>query len=66
MAFGSAFVTGNSIYSFGSTDGHSSPIQRLDMATDGTIEGVELIGSQDNLYYFPILFITDADTCVTN
>ena len=70
MAFGSAILDGNSIYSFGITDvlfsTDSGLIQRLDMASDGTIEGVELIGSHEKLFYYPILFITDADTCVTN
>ena len=67
MAFGSAILDGNSIYSFAGKNGDSQyPVERLDMATDGTIEGSELIGTQDGFFRYPVLFITDANTCVTN
>ena len=67
MAYGTAIVNGNSIYNFGGRNSDSQfPIQRLDMATDGTIKGSEHIGAHYGHYYRPILFITDANTCVTN
>jgi len=67
MGRGSAILFENSIYSFGGLNNDLQfPIQRLDMATDGTIEQIELIGAHDDYEPFPILLITDANTCVTH
>ena len=67
MGYGTAVFDGKSLYSFAGQNMDSQfPIQRLDMATDGTIEQIELIGTQDEYLLYPILFFTDANTCVTN
>ena len=70
VSYGSAIINGNSIYSFGGYGRNSFqkfsifPIQRLDMGGDGTIEQIEHIGNQTKIY-FPIMFITDINTCAT-
>ncbi|CBY33468.1 unnamed protein product [Oikopleura dioica] len=67
MGFGSSIKLDNQIYSFGgSGKGGIPPIQRLDLAEDGTIEQIELIGNQDAAFYLPILYIVDAHTCTNN
>jgi len=70
MAFGSSIKVNNQIYLFPGLDGNSDngefPIQRLDLANDSTIEQVELIGNNDEYLIFPILYITDANTCTIN
>jgi hypothetical protein len=69
MSFGTAIIKENCIYSFGglSVDGGSqNPIQRLDLAQDNTIKQVELLGNPTGDFAFPILLITNNDTCVTN
>jgi len=69
MAFGTAIIEDNCIYSFGglSVDGGSqNPIQRIDLAQDNTIEQTELLGSTAGDFAFPILLFTDFDTCVAN
>ncbi|CBY23675.1 unnamed protein product [Oikopleura dioica] len=70
MAFGSSIKVNNQIYLFPGLDGNSDngefPIQRLDLANDSTIEQVELIGNNDEYFMFPILYITDANTCTNN
>jgi len=67
MAFGSSKKVNNQIYLFPGYDGNGEfPIQRLDLAENGTIEQVELIGNNDEYLIFPILYITDANTCTIN
>jgi hypothetical protein len=66
--FGSAIIDGNSVYSFaGWNDAFDSnyPIERLDLAEDGTIERAVHFGDQDQASMHPILFITDVNTCST-
>ena len=64
---GSAIKLHNQIYSFaGNGKGGIYPIQRLDLAEDGTIEQIELIGNQDTAFFWPILYIVDAHTCTNN
>jgi hypothetical protein len=59
-----AMFDGNSVYSFGGySDDSQYPIQRLDMAEDGTIEQIELIGAQTAQFYHPHLFKTENNTC---
>ena len=67
MAYGSSIKVNNQIYLFPGRDGNGEyPIQRIDLEEDGTIEQVELIGNHDELFRFPILYITDANTCTNN
>ena len=57
-------MNGNSVYSFG-YNYIGLPIQRLDLADDGTIEQAVYIGDLDEGSLKPILFITDVNTCST-
>ena len=57
-------MNGNSVYSFG-YNYNGFPIQRLDLADDGTIEQAVHIGDLDEGSFKPILFITDVNTCST-
>ena len=71
MSWGSAILEGNSVYSFGGRAASDEenfiyPVQRIDLAQDGTIEQVELIAEHSSFYENPYLLITDADTCATN
>ena len=64
---GSAIKLHNQIYSFGGRgNGESHPIQRLDLAGDGTVDQIELIGNHDDTFWRPILYIVDANTCTNN
>ena len=69
VSWGSAILQGNSVYSFGGRapsdeENYRFPVQRIDLAQDGTIEQVELIAEQSTFNENPFLLITDADTCV--
>lgn len=60
-AYGSALITGQSIYIFpGQADGRTET-QRLDLHDDNTIEKVTVIENQNNNLAYPILFITERD-----
>ncbi|CBY13541.1 unnamed protein product [Oikopleura dioica] len=64
---GSAIKLHNQIYSFGGRGiGEFHPIQRLDLAGDGTVDQIELIGNHDDTFWRPILYIVDANTCTNN
>ena len=66
MAYGAAIMNGNSVYSFAGFNSIGGyPIQRLDLADDGTIEQAVHIGDLDEGSFRPILFITDVNTCST-
>ena len=62
---GSAIKLHNQIYSFAGL-GESYPIQRLDLAGDGTVDRIELIGNHNKIIWEPVLYIVDADTCTNN
>ena len=70
MSWGSAILEGNSVYIIGGSapsdyfENFELPVQRIDLAQDGTIEQVELIAEQSTFNENPFLLITDADTCV--
>ena len=67
MAFGSSIKLHNQIYSFGGRNGNEEfPIHRLDLAEDGAIDQIDLIGNQDEHFIWPILYIVDANTCTNN
>jgi len=70
VSWGSAILEGNSVYSFGGRTAADTniafPVQRIDLAQDGTVEQVELIAEHGFFYENPYLLITDADTCATN
>ena len=62
---GSALKVGDHVYIFaGSGDNDEYPIQRIDLAEEEQIAGNELIGSHENLFWWPILFETSADYCI--
>ena len=64
---GSAIKLHNQIYSFaGDGIGAEFPIQRLDLAGDGTVDRIELIGNHDRSTWYPFLYIVDANTCTNN
>ena len=65
MAYGAAIMNGNSVYSFAGANLIGFPIERLDLADDGTIEQAVHIGDLDDWSFKPILFITDVNTCST-
>ena len=61
-------MNGNSVYCFagrGDNFAGGFPIERLDLADDGTIEQAVYIGDLDEGSLKPILFITDVNTCST-
>jgi len=62
---GAAIMNGNSVYSFAGANLIGYPIERLDLADDGTIEQAVHIGDLDEGSFKPILFITDVNTCST-
>ena len=72
VSWGSAILEGNSVYIIGGSapsdffENFELPVQRIDLAQDGTIEQVELIAEHTFFYENPYLLITDADTCATN
>merc|ERR1712071_390660 len=70
VSWGSAILEGNSVYSFGGRAAEDAenffPVQRIDLAQDGTVEQVELIAEHSFFHENPYLLITDADTCATN
>merc|ERR1712127_1410 len=64
--YGAAIMNGNSVYSFAGYNAIGGfPIERLDLADDGTIEQAVHIGDLDTISFKPILFITDVNTCST-
>ena len=60
----SAIKFHNQIYASAADESGSYPIQRLDLAEDGTIEQIELIGNHNSAE--PVLYIVDANTCTNN
>jgi len=51
VVFGSSIKLKNQINSFGGRNGnYEYPIQRLDLAEDGTIDQIKLIGSHDDYF----------------
>jgi len=67
VTIGSVIKLRNQIYAFGGRgNGESHPIQRLDLAGDGTVDRIELIGNHDRIFYKPVLYIVDANTCTNN
>jgi len=63
LAYGSALITGQSIYIFPGWANGRTETQRLDLHDDNTIEKVTVIGNQNNNLPYPILFITERDSC---
>ena len=65
VSYGSAFKVGDHVYIFaGDGDNDEYPIQRIDLGEEEQIAGIELIGSHETDFYWPVLFETSADYCI--